>query len=139
MPANAVVIGVDSSTQSTKAAFTDVTSGRLLAVGRASHRVTGEHGARETDPEVWWQALADAVAAGLKELAGLGIEPAAVTGIAVAGQQHGLVVLDRAGAPCGPHCCGTTPAPRRRPPLSPRRSAGPTHGPPARAPSPSPP
>jgi xylulokinase len=102
MPANAVVIGVDSSTQSTKAAFTDVTSGRLLAVGRASHRVTGEHGARETDPEVWWQALADAVAAGLKELAGLGIEPAAVTGIAVAGQQHGLVVLDRAGAPVRP-------------------------------------
>ncbi|QIP83594.1 xylulokinase [Streptomyces sp. Tu 2975] len=99
MPANAVVIGVDSSTQSTKAAFTDVTSGRLLAVGRASHHVTGENGARETDPEVWWQALAAAVAAGLKELAGLGIEPAAVTGIAVAGQQHGLVVLDRAGAP----------------------------------------
>ncbi|MEU0083181.1 xylulokinase [Streptomyces sp. NPDC006274] len=102
MPANAVVIGVDSSTQSTKAAFTDAVTGRLLAVGRAPHQVTGARGARETDPEVWWTALAEAVHAGLKELDGLGVAPSAVTGIAVAGQQHGLVVLDRAGAPLRP-------------------------------------
>jgi xylulokinase len=102
MPANAVVIGVDSSTQSTKAAFTDAVTGRLLAVGRAPHQVTGARGARETDPEVWWTALAEAVHAGLQELDGLGVAPSAVTGIAVAGQQHGLVVLDRAGAPLRP-------------------------------------
>ncbi|MEW2634572.1 xylulokinase [Streptomyces sp. NPDC048389] len=102
MPSNAVVIGVDSSTQSTKAAFTDAVTGRMLAVGRAPHQVTGERGARETHPEVWWTALAEAVAAGLKELAGLGVEPSAITGIAVAGQQHGLVVLDRAGTPLRP-------------------------------------
>ncbi|MGW7357039.1 FGGY family carbohydrate kinase [Streptomyces sp. NPDC054802] len=102
MPANAVVIGVDSSTQSTKAAFADAVTGRLLAVGRAPHQVTGAGGARETDPEVWWTALAEAVHAGLKELDGLGVAPSAVTGIAVAGQQHGLVVLDRAGAPLRP-------------------------------------
>ncbi|MGW7463509.1 xylulokinase [Streptomyces xantholiticus] len=102
MPANAVVIGVDSSTQSTKAAFTDAETGRLLAVGRAPHRVSGAGGARETDPEVWWAALAEAVAAGLKELDGLGVTAPAVTGIAVAGQQHGLVVLDRAGTPLRP-------------------------------------
>ncbi len=63
----AVVIGVDSSTQSTKAAFIDAGTGEQLAVGRAPHVVTGEGGARESDPETWWRALGDAVAAGLKE------------------------------------------------------------------------
>ncbi|MBT2492066.1 xylulokinase, partial [Streptomyces sp. ISL-96] len=99
MPPSTVVIGVDSSTQSTKAAFVDATSGRLLALGRASHRVTGEGGARESDPEVWWQALGEAVAAGLRES---GVRASAVAGIAVAGQQHGLVVLDGAGRPLRP-------------------------------------
>ncbi|MFD8828160.1 FGGY family carbohydrate kinase, partial [Streptomyces sp. NPDC059605] len=99
MPPRTVVIGVDSSTQSTKAAFVDAGSGRLLAVGRAPHRVDGEAGARESDPEGWWRALCDAVAAGLAESGAAGSE---VTGIAVAGQQHGLVVLDRSGRPSRP-------------------------------------
>ncbi|WP_406499257.1 xylulokinase [Streptomyces sp. NBC_00846] len=99
MPPRTVVIGVDSSTQSTKAAFVDTTTGRLLAVGRAPHVVTGEAGARESDPDVWWRALRDAVAAGLKES---GVAASAVAGIAVAGQQHGLVVLDRTGRPLRP-------------------------------------
>ncbi|GAA3715046.1 xylulokinase [Streptomyces tremellae] len=99
MSRSPLVIGVDSSTQSTKAAVTDAVTGKLLAVGRAQHRVSGEAGARETDPEVWWRALREAVAAGLAEA---GADPAAVTGIAVAGQQHGLVVLDGAGRPLRP-------------------------------------
>ncbi|WLQ37407.1 xylulokinase [Streptomyces castrisilvae] len=99
MPPHTVVIGVDSSTQSTKAAFVDTATGRLLAVGRAPHVVTGEGGARESDPEVWWQALRDAVAAGLKES---GVAAADIAGIAVAGQQHGLVVLDGEGRPLRP-------------------------------------
>ncbi|MEU9926088.1 xylulokinase [Streptomyces anulatus] len=99
MPSPAVVIGVDSSTQSTKAAFIDAVTGEQLAVGRAPHLVTGEAGARESDPEIWWRALCEAVAAGLKES---GLPARAVTGIAVAGQQHGLVVLDGAGRPLRP-------------------------------------
>ncbi|MFH9396691.1 xylulokinase [Streptomyces sp. NPDC017556] len=99
MPSPAVVIGVDSSTQSTKAAFIDAATGARLAVGRAPHVVTGEAGARESDPEIWWRALCEAVAAGLKES---GLPARAVTGIAVAGQQHGLVVLDGAGRPLRP-------------------------------------
>ncbi|MEV1044231.1 xylulokinase [Streptomyces sp. NPDC049916] len=99
MPSPAVVIGVDSSTQSTKAAVIDATTGEQLAVGRSPHVVTGESGARMSDPEIWWRALCEAVAAGLKES---GLPARAVTGIAVAGQQHGLVVLDRAGRPLRP-------------------------------------
>lgn len=45
------VLGVDISARSTKAAVVDATTGRLLAVGRASHTVTGRYGARESDPE----------------------------------------------------------------------------------------
>ncbi|WP_240135205.1 xylulokinase [Streptomyces sp. MUM 178J] len=99
MPAHRVVIGVDSSTQSAKAAFTNAGTGAVLAVGRAAHQVGGADGARESDPEVWWRALREAVAAGLKES---GLPAAAVTGIAVAGQQHGLVVLDGEGRPLRP-------------------------------------
>ncbi|MFI1015017.1 FGGY family carbohydrate kinase [Streptomyces sp. NPDC020965] len=99
MPTPAVVIGVDSSTQSTKAAFVDAATGRTLAVGRAAHRVDGVGGARESDPEEWWRALRAAVAEGLRAS---GVPAAAVTGIAVAGQQHGLVVLDPSGRPVRP-------------------------------------
>ncbi|MGX1880809.1 xylulokinase [Streptomyces sp. NPDC055287] len=99
MPPSTVVIGVDSSTQSTKAAFVDAATGELLAVGRAPHQVTGEAGARESDPEVWWQALGEAVAAGLPES---GVAASSVAAIAVAGQQHGLVVLDGGGRPLRP-------------------------------------
>ncbi|MBT2507886.1 xylulokinase [Streptomyces sp. ISL-98] len=96
---SSIVIGVDSSTQSTKAAFVDAATGRLLAVGRAPHRVTGEAGTRESAPEEWWQALREAVGAGLREC---GVPASAVAGIAVAGQQHGLVVLDGEGRPLRP-------------------------------------
>ncbi|MFF9981045.1 xylulokinase [Streptomyces erythrochromogenes] len=91
-----VVIGVDSSTQSTKAAVTDAATGALLALGRAPHTVTGTDGTRESDPETWWRALADAVADALHTA---GADPRQVTGIAVAAQQHGLVVLDARGRP----------------------------------------
>ncbi|MFI1937361.1 xylulokinase [Streptomyces purpureus] len=94
-----VVVGVDSSTQSTKAVVADITTGRIVATGRATHHVTGDAGARESDPEQWWTALCDAVAAALKES---GLPGGAVRGIAVAGQQHGLVVLDRSGRPLRP-------------------------------------
>lgn len=99
MPHRPVVIGVDSSTQSTKALFADAVTGRTLAVGRAPHHVDGSAGARESDPERWWQALREAVAAGLKESRA---PASAVTAIAVAGQQHGLVSLGRDHRPLRP-------------------------------------
>ncbi|MFJ4479103.1 xylulokinase [Streptomyces xanthochromogenes] len=99
MPHSPVVIGVDSSTQSTKALFADAVTGRTLAVGRSPHRVDGSGGARESDPEQWWHALREAVAAGLKES---GAPASAVLGLAVAGQQHGLVALGRDRRPLRP-------------------------------------
>lgn len=89
-----IVIGVDSSTQSTKALAVDTDTGEVLGEGRATHTVTGTGGARESDPRQWWQALQDA-------LAGTGYAERAEA-VAVGGQQHGLVALGADGEPVHP-------------------------------------
>jgi xylulokinase len=83
-----VVLGVDSSTQSTKVEVRDADTGALIGAGRAPHPPTTPPRS-EQDPEEWWAALGVAIAqAGVRD----------VDAIAVAGQQHGLVVLDAHGA-----------------------------------------
>ncbi|MEV6682610.1 xylulokinase [Streptomyces erythrochromogenes] len=94
-----VVIGVDSSTQSAKAVAVDADTGKILGTGRAAHTVTGAEGARESDPEQWWTALTEAVRGAVRDA---GTTPEAVTGLAVAGQQHGLVTLGADGRPVRP-------------------------------------
>jgi xylulokinase len=89
-----LIAGVDCSTQATKVLVVDPEDGRVVASGRAPHEVTGTGGARETDPEVWWQAL-------LAALAETG-RAGDVGAISVAGQQHGLVVTDADGRPLRP-------------------------------------
>jgi len=89
-----LVAGVDTSTQSTKVVVVDAETGATIALGRAPHEVTGIGGARETDPEVWWRALHDALLQTGRA--------AEIDAISVAGQQHGLVVLDAAGRPVRP-------------------------------------
>ncbi len=89
-----LVAGVDCSTQATKVLVVDVDTGQVVATGRADHEVTGTGGARETHPDVWWAALRTALAA--TDRAG------DVEALAVAGQQHGLVVLDEASRPLRP-------------------------------------
>ena len=89
-----LVAGVDCSTQATKVLVVDSDGGEVVAEGRAPHDVCGRGGARETDPEQWWEALAGALA--LTERAG------EVQAIAVAGQQHGLVVTGSDGRPLRP-------------------------------------
>ena len=86
-----LVAGVDTSTQATKVLVVDPEDGRVVAVGRAPHEVTGADGARETDPETWWRALGGAL-----EQTGRAGD---VSAISVAGQQHGLVALDGDGHP----------------------------------------
>ncbi|MDX3072013.1 xylulokinase [Streptomyces sp. MI02-7b] len=89
-----IALGVDSSTQSTKVLAVEVETGKVLARGQARHVVSEGEG-RETDPEVWWRALGEA-------LAQLGPYAAEAGAISVGGQQHGLVVLDADGKPLRP-------------------------------------
>jgi xylulokinase len=89
-----LIAGVDTSTQATKVLVVDSETGTVVAQGRAGHTVTGERGARETDPREWWQALR----AALVETG----RAAEVEAIAVGGQQHGLVALGADGEPLRP-------------------------------------
>lgn len=90
-PRAPVVLGVDSSTQSTKVEARDASTGALVAVARAPHPPTTPP-VSEHHPDAWWGALVTAVGQ---------LDPgvrAVVRAISVAGQQHGLVVLDAHGA-----------------------------------------
>ncbi|MGW5134063.1 xylulokinase [Streptomyces sp. XY006] len=89
-----LVVGVDSSTQSTKALVVDVATGRVVASGQAPHTVSSGAG-RESDPRQWWDALCEA----LRQCGEAAHEAAAVS---VGGQQHGLVTLDDRGEPVRP-------------------------------------
>ena len=89
-----LVAGVDCSTQSTKVVVVDADSGEVVATGRAQHTVTGSGGARETHPDVWWEALRGAL-----DQTGLAGQ---IVAVSVAGQQHGLVCLDSTGRPLRP-------------------------------------
>ena len=77
-----LVAGVDSSTQSVKVVVRDAETGAAVREGRAAHP-----DGTEVDPSAWWDALTTA-SAGLLD----GVEA-----VAVAGQQHGMVVVDDDG------------------------------------------
>ncbi len=79
-----LVAGVDSSTQSCKVVVLDAGSGTLVREGRAAHP-----DGTEVHPDHWWRALSEA----FDDAGGL----ADVSALSVAGQQHGMVLLDEAG------------------------------------------
>ena len=74
-----LVAGIDSSTQSVKVVIRDAQTGELVREARATHP-----DGTEVAPEIWWQALRGVLDGALD----------GVTAMAVAAQQHGMVVLD---------------------------------------------
>jgi xylulokinase len=78
------VLGVDSSTQSVKVVSRDADTGELLKSASRPHPE-----GTEVDPQHWFEALKDAIA----EVGGLDSFDA----ISIAGQQHGMIVLDEKG------------------------------------------
>ena len=76
------VLGIDSSTQATKALLVDADTGEILDERRATHP-----DGTEVDPRAWL-AAADEAAGPLLERA---------EAVAVGGQQHGMVLLDAHG------------------------------------------
>lgn len=86
----ALVMGVDSSTSACKVEVRDADTGAVVASGRAPHPATTPPRS-EQHPRDWWQAFEDACAqAGVPDRHQVGA-------VSVAGQQHGLVVLDADG------------------------------------------
>ena len=93
-------IGYDIGSSSIKAALVEVKTGKQIAV---THEPEGEMGMispkaswAEQDPEVWWELVCLATKKLLKQT---GIDSAKINGIGIAYQMHGLVVVDRNGAP----------------------------------------
>jgi xylulokinase len=84
VPWPGLVAGVDSSTQSTKVEVRDLTTGQVVARASAPHPSTTPPRS-EQDPAAWWAAF---------QLAWSAVGAPAVAAISVAGQQHGMVVLD---------------------------------------------
>lgn len=80
MTANPLVAGIDSSTQSTKVVVCDSVTGTVVRRGSAPHP-----DGTEVDPQAWAVALTQATGGGLLD---------GVRAMSVAGQQHGMVVLD---------------------------------------------
>jgi xylulokinase len=74
-----LVAGVDSSTQSTKVLLCEAADGTIVDQASAPHP-----GGTECPPQAWWDALTRAGDGLLTRAAAVG----------VAGQQHGMVVLD---------------------------------------------
>jgi xylulokinase len=89
-----LVLGVDSSTQSTTVEARRVDDGAVVATTRAAHPPTSPP-ISEQDPRSWWTALVEAVTA-------LGDRRHRVVAISVAGQQHGLVLVGSDGEPVRP-------------------------------------
>jgi len=92
----ALVVGVDSSTQSTKVEMRDLDSGRLVSSASAPHPPTTPPRS-EQDPAAWWAAFETALAQA-ESVARSAIGTVDIAAISVAGQQHGMVVLDDAGS-----------------------------------------
>jgi xylulokinase len=91
----ALVLGIDSSTQSVKVEVRDLTTGAVVGIGRASHPATTPPRS-EQHPKAWWAAFAEALSAAFSGATG-SATPAMrsqVVAMAVGGQQHGMVVLD---------------------------------------------
>ena len=86
-----LVAGVDSSTSACKVEVRDADTGELVAAGRAPHPPTTPPRS-EQHPSGWWSAFEAAFAATGRR----------VDAIAIAGQQHGLVVTGTDGEPLRP-------------------------------------
>ncbi|HLM17940.1 MAG TPA: xylulokinase, partial [Acidimicrobiia bacterium] len=78
-----LVAGADSSTQSCKLEVRDADSGELVRTGLRPHPPTVPPRS-EQDPHAWWDALSSLIDEHGRDVAA----------ISVAGQQHGMVVLD---------------------------------------------
>ena len=88
-------LGIDVSTTATKALLMDE-AGRVAAVGSAPHELmTPQPLWSEQDPAAWWEAAQQAIRQAIQQ-AGVGADDIAAVGLA--GQMHGLVLLDAEGA-----------------------------------------
>lgn len=93
-------IGYDIGSSSIKAALVESASGKSIAVVNEPKNEMGmisiKNGWAEQNPDHWWLHICNATKRLLEEN---NIRPEAVTGIGIAYQMHGLVIVDDEGIP----------------------------------------
>jgi xylulokinase len=89
------LLGIDVSTTATKALLIN-TAGEVVAVASEEYGFETPHPLwSEQSPALWWRGAIGSIRTVLAET---GIDPAAIRGVGLTGQMHGLVLLDEAGA-----------------------------------------
>ncbi|CAG0955902.1 xylulokinase [Phycisphaerales bacterium] len=82
-------LGIDIGTSAAKAVVID--EGRIIGVGSGEYPISQpREGWSEQDPADWWRGAVAATRAACRDL-----DPRAMKGVALSGQMHGLVLLDR--------------------------------------------
>jgi xylulokinase len=91
-----LLLGYDIGSSSVKVSIIESDSGKLLATASSPDSeleiLSPKPGWAEQDPATWWK---HAIAATQKVLAKSGANPAAVLGIGISYQMHGLVLVDK--------------------------------------------
>lgn len=97
MASNELVIGLDSSTQSTKAIAWDK-QGKVVAQGRADIPLDNPQlGYFEQDPEDWWSACTAALLQCVKQ-----VDPSRVKSLAISNQRETIAFIDERGESAHP-------------------------------------
>ena len=113
------LLGVDIGTSGTKTVLFD-TSGTAVASATVEYPLyQPKNGWAEQEPDDWWDAAVSTIRSVLTQN---GVDAAAVAGIGLSGQMHGLVMLDEAGF-SAEALSGATGVPLRNVRKSPRQSA----------------
>ena len=93
------VLGIDTSTTATKAILVDE-AGSVVGVAASEYDYETPHPLwAEQEPALWWVATCAAIRSVLEEA---GVEGREVESVGLAGQMHGLVMLDEQGASLRP-------------------------------------
>ena len=88
------VLGLDVSTTATKAVLLDE-AGEVVGVESSPHQLSTPRPLwSEQEPAEWWEAACGAIR---KVLSSAGVESSDIAGVGLAGQMHGLVLLDDKG------------------------------------------
>ncbi len=88
------LIGVDIGTSGTKTVLFDENGAVQASAGREYPLYQPQNGWAEQHPEDWWRATVETIR---EVVAKSGVNAASIAGIGLAGQMHGLVMLDESG------------------------------------------
>jgi xylulokinase len=98
-----IALGIDAGSSSVKCALVDIASGKTLAIVRYPEQemqINSPHpGWAEQDPDLWWAYTCKAIGLACRAAR---ISPDQISCIGIGYQMHGLVLVDRLGAPIRP-------------------------------------